>query len=174
MPSLIKAIRKDPKYKTLKQVLENAQSKIDIEKSRNQAFVLHASLEVRGLYGLKKFSPKRILSATAQLQANRSTLVETRARLTEHLSYVEAAQAAFRRHVFSEFAEDFRDYRTKEQRDSFISHATVTVVDFIAEVNALIDLIDTFIKDLDQAGHNIRHMVDVLKLLANSKGGQVI
>jgi hypothetical protein len=172
--TLIKAIRKDPKYKTLKQVLENAQSKIDIEQSRKRAFVLHASLEVRGLYGRKKFSPKRILSATAQIQANRSTLVEIRARLSEHVSYVEAAQAAFRRHVFSEFSEDLRDYRTKEQRDAFINNATVTVVDFISEVTALVDLLDTFIKDLDQAGHNIRHMVDVLKLLASSKGGQVI
>lgn len=172
--SLVKVLRKDQNYKKLKKILEVARTKVDVAKDRATAMNLHSSLEVRDLYGQRKFSAKRILSATSQVQANRSSLVVLRARATEHVSYVEQAVKSFKRYAFTEYREDFSDYRTKEQRDAVVQTALGSADDFIQEIQGLLDLLDLLIKDLDQSSHALRHMIDVLKLLDASKGGRII
>lgn len=162
-------IKKDRKYKKLLKILEVAQSRINVERDRNEAFTMHSGLLVRQLYGKNVFSTKRVLEATAQVQANRSRLVEIRSRATEHISYLHQGVIAFKRYCLSNY--EFSGYRTKEQRDAILDKPLRPILDFIAEVDTLIDILDQFIKDIDQAGHSIRHIVEVLKLLDSSKVG---
>lgn len=172
--SLVKVLRRDPKYKQVRSILETAKSRIDIQRDKDEAFALHLGLEARSLYGRRVYSPKAVLSATAQLQANRSRLVELRARCSEHISYLEQACARYRRYAMSAYSEDFKEYRTKEQRDSVLGTVLMPALDFVAETETLISIFDTFIRDIDQAGHSIRHIVDVLKLLDSSRLGKTI
>lgn len=168
--SFSKMLKKDKKYKTLLRILEEAQERINVEKDRAEAFSLHSGLEVRSLYGKNVFSTKRVLQADAQLQANRSRLVAMRTLATQHISYLQQGCVAYRRHCFATY--DFSDYRNKEERDSILDKPLRPALDFIAEVTILMDMIDMFIKDIDQSGHTIRRIIDVHKLLDSSKTGR--
>ena len=163
-------IKKDKRYKKLLHILEVAQSRIDVERDRNEAFTMHSGLLVRQLYGKNVFSTKKVLTAIAQLQANRSRLVEIRSRAAEHISYLHQGVVAFKRYCMANY--EFSGYKTKEQRDSLLDKPMRPVLDFIAEVDTLIDVLDTFIKDIDQAGFGVRNIVEVLKLLDSSRVGR--
>lgn len=171
---LAKVLRKDKKYKKLSQVLEVAQQRINVEQDRVQAFSLHAGLESRSLYGKRALSPKAVLSATSQMMANRSRLVEMRARATENISYLHQACKEFKRYALTAYEDEFKDYRTKEQRDALLDVVMRPALEFIGEADTLIDILDNLIKDIDQSGHSVRHIVDILKLLDSSKTGQTI
>lgn len=163
-------IKSDSRYKKLLHILETARSRIDVERDRTEIAAMHSGLLVRQLYGKNVFSTKKVLLATAQLQANRSRLVEIRSRATEHISYLHQGCTAFKRYCLANY--EFSGYRTKEQREALLDKPLRPVLDFIAEVDTLIDVLDMMIKDIDQAGHSIRHIVEVLKLLDSSKVGR--
>ncbi len=168
--SFSREIKTDKRYKKLLHILEVAQSRIDVARDRNEAFAMHSGLLVRQLYGKQVFSTKKVLLATAQLQANRSRLVEIRSRASEHISYLHQGCTAFRRYCLANY--DFTGYKTKEQKDSLLDRPMRPILDFIAEVDNLIEMLDTFIKDIDQAGHGVRHIVEIHKLLDSSKVGR--
>ena len=172
--SLAKILRADKRYKKVVNILESAQRRINVDRDRSEAFALHAGLEVRSLQGKRLLSTSAIISATAQIQANRSRLVEIRARSTEHVSYLEEACKAFRKYALTKYADEFKSYRTKDERDSILYTVLKPSMDFVSEVSTLTDILDMFIKDLDQSGHTVRHIIDILKLLDSSKTGKTI
>lgn len=169
---LIAAIRADARYKKFKKIVTEAQERVDFEKDREEALALHSGLVVRTIYGKKMYSSKTLLESLAQVQANRSRLVELRVRSSIHISYVKEASSAFKRYIYTAYADDMRnaEYRTKDQREALLMRLTAIAEEFMSEGNSHLDMIDTFIKDLDQAGFSMKHMVDVLRLLDGKEG----
>jgi hypothetical protein len=168
---LLAKIRLDSKYKKFKQILQAAQEKVTFQPDREEALALHAGLLVRTLYGKKQFSSKSILESLSQVQANRSRLVELRVRSSVHISYVKESSKALKRYVYTQYAEDLKvSYKTKDQREALLMRLTDVAEEFLAEGENHIELLDTFIKDLDQAGFTLRDMVKVLEMLVGKEG----
>ena len=170
----LKEIRKSTKYTKLQNILENAQQKLNLEQDLKEAFALHASLRVRQMYGKNKYNPKLIMKCVAQVQSNRSRITTLVAKASVHLSYVEEASKAFRIFLYTEYSEDMKKYKTKEQKDAIFQRIVGSVSDFISEGNAFIKHMEYLIKDLDQSSHSLRHMIDILKILQGAKGTNIV
>lgn len=170
---ILSKVKKDERYKTYKKIVEQVQGRINFEKDREEARSLHSGLIVRTLYGKKQFSPKTIIESVAQVQSNRSRLVELRSNSQIHLSYLDEAAEAFKRYMMTQYADDLSGFRTKDQRDALLDRIMAKAQEILAEGKGYHMLLDGFIKDLDQAGYSHKALIDLLQML-EAKGSQIV
>jgi hypothetical protein len=174
MSSLIKEVRQDPQYETFARILEQTKKRVNIEGSVEEALSLHASRTSRALNGNDRYSPKKLIDASFKDLSVRSRLVEIRVKNDKQMSHLREAMKALRRYISTEYADDLREFSNAEQRNAFIDRVMKAANTFLAEGDACQDTIDHLVKDLDQAGHNMRHAIDCLKILQNKNGSHVV
>jgi hypothetical protein len=164
--SLLKEIRANENYKRFLAIVETCQQRIDVDRSKNEALALHAGRLSRNLHGEKRYSPKHIIDANMQDMANRARMVEIRVKNDIQLSTLRSAIQAMRRHISTEYAEELREFSTAPQRSAFVDRVLKASVQLLEEGEALIELLDTLIKDIDQTSHTMRHIIEALKLVS--------
>lgn len=168
---LLKTIRKNPNYKSFLAIVETVTARIDIEGANKEALALHAGRLSRALHGEKRYSPKAIVDANMQDISNRARLVEIRVKHDKQLSLLKSAIDAMRRHISTEYSDDLRDFSTAEQRRAFVDRVLKASVQLLEEGEAMIEMLDALIKDLDQTSHAMRHIVECLKLVMDKGRG---
>lgn len=168
--SLIQEVRDTDQYQTFKKIFSRIREKLDFEKSRKEALSLHSSRTSRELYADKQYSLKKLMDATLKDLSFRSRMVEMRVQASIQLSTLDEALKSARRFVSTEYDEELREFSTSDQRRDFVNRILKNAVEFNAEGQALIELLDQLIKDIDQSSHQLRHLIDCLKLLDSSKG----
>lgn len=104
----------------------------------------------------------------------RSRLVEIRVKVSVELSNLIEATKSIRRYLMTEFAEDLREFSTADQRKSFVDRIIKPGLDYEAEAQSIVDLVDLIIRDIDQAGFSFRNIVETLKLMDGSKGARTV
>jgi hypothetical protein len=174
MSSLIKSVKADPNYLKFTRIFESIKKRVDLEASLNEALSLHASRSSRNITGENRYSPKVLIDASLKDLSFRARLVELRVKNDLQLSILREAIDAMRRHISTEYSEDLRDFSTADQRKSFVDRALKSSKEFLAEGEAFLETADALIKDIDQAGHSVRHIIECLKLLDSSKAGRVV
>lgn len=173
-PSLIGSVKSDPSYKKFQLILKNTLEKLDYEKSVQEAKLLHSSRTSRALTGNDRYSPKKIIDAALKDLSTRARLVEIRVSNDRNLSHLRSSMEAMRRYISTEYSEELRDFSTADQRKSFVDRVLRTAHDVLSEGDAVLEVIDHLIKDIDQSSHGMRHVVDCLKLLENKTGSKVL
>lgn len=168
--SLVQAIREDSDYKKFKTIVKTTRERLKLEADRKEAMSLHAGRISRSIYGARRFSPKTLLEAEAQEMGNRSRLVEIRVRASNELSVLDEAIKTIRGYISTEYDVDLREFGTVEQRRAMIDRVIKSAVNLKSEGEDFLAMLDTFIKDLDQAGFKLRDCIEILKLLDSSKG----
>lgn len=172
--SLLTDIRAGAQYKKYQKILEAAQTGLDLDSLRGEALGSHAARTSRQLYGSRQYSPKSLIDAIYKDLSFRSRIVEIRVRVSVAMSNLEEASKAMRRYISTEFSDDLREFSTADQRRAFVDRVLKVGLAYLAEGQALLDLLDSLIKDADQAGFGLRNAVETLKLLDGSKSGRVI
>ncbi|QBQ74685.1 hypothetical protein BcepSauron_305 [Burkholderia phage BcepSauron] len=171
LASFLDDLKEDAKFKKFRLILKNTREKMKIERDRAEALGLMANRTSRSLHGRKQFSPKSLLEATSNDLSARARLVEIRVRAKVNIDLLVEACDALRNHIYTEYADEIRQFGSSaEQRKALVERVQGTARTMIVEANAMIDMLDQIIKDIDSASHHLRHMVDVLKLLDGSKG----
>jgi hypothetical protein len=170
LESFLNDLKEDPKFKKFRLILKNTRERMKIERDRNEALGLMANRTSRAMHGRKQFSPKALMEATANDLSARARLVEIRVRATIHMDLLEDACDALRNHVYTEYHEEVRKYGSAEQRKALIERVQGTARTFIVEGQALIDMLDQIIKDIDAASFHLRNMMETMKLLDGTKG----
>lgn len=166
----VEEIRDDSQYKKFKDILKQVRTKLNPEKDRNEALALHASRTGRTLYGKKQFSGKSIMEASMQDLANRARLVEIRVQASIQISLLAEAVKRIRRYIMTEYADELKAYSTQASRTAMVDRIIHSALETVAEGEALLELLDTLVKDLDQGGYSLRNCISVLQLLDSSKG----
>ena len=171
---LLSEIRSGAQYKKYQKILEAAQTGLDLDVLRAEALGSHSARTSRQLYGSKQYSPKALVDAVYKDLAFRSRMVEIRVKVSVALSNLDEASKAMRRYISTEYSDDLLDFSTADQRRSFVDRVLKVGLAYLAEGQALLDMMDSLIKDCDQAGFSLRNAVETLKLLDGSKSGKVI
>ncbi len=175
MSSLVNDVRASEEFQKFKKIVERAKSKADIDGGMAEALSLHTSRLSRGLRGKDRYSPHVLIDASLQDMSNRARLVELRVKNDVQLETVNEAIHAMARYIATEYAEDLRDeFKTAAQRNAFADRVMKNAKKYLADGQAFIATLDTLIKDIDQAGYNIKAAIECLKLLEGSKAGRVV
>lgn len=172
--SLISVVRDDIVYVKFKKILEVTMTKVNIEADTSEALALHASRTSRRLNGEDRYSAKKLIDANLKDLACRARLVELRVKNDKKLRYLTEACEAMRRHITTEYADDLLDYKTVAERKAFIDRILKSANAFLSEGEAMLTMLDTLIKDLDQCGYSLKNVIECLKLLADVKGSRVV
>jgi hypothetical protein len=170
---LVHEIKEDPNYKKFLRIVENVRKRIDLDVALKEALGLHASRTSRNLHGEDRYSPTKLIDASLKDLSYRARLVEIRVKLDIAFSNLKEAIDAIRRHISTEYSDELRDFSTAEQRRSFVDRVIKNSNQFLVEGEALITTLDHLIKDLDQSGHSMRHIIECLKLVANNSGRNI-
>ncbi len=168
------SVKSDPSYKKFQLILKNTLEKLDFERSLKEAQTLHASRTSRSLMGNDRYSPKKIIDAAVKDLSTRARLVEIRVANDRNLSHLRSAVEALRRYISTEYSEELRDFSTADQRKSFVDRVMRSAHEVLEQGDAVMNVVDHLIKDIDQSSHAMRHVVDCLKLLENKNGSKVI
>lgn len=170
---MVEEIQESDEYKTFKRILKRARDNLDLERDKKECLALHASRTARNLYGKGQFNPSKVADAQTIDMNARSRMVEIRVKAKANLSVIEKAVKAMKHHISSSYSTELAAYRTKDQREAFLNNLLRKAQRTIDEGEALIELIDFLLKDLDQTSYGLKNLVEVLKLL-NENAGRVV
>lgn len=174
LDELIVAVRADDEYKKFRLLLKNIRGKLKIDADRNEAMGLLAARTSRTLYGKKQFSPKAMLEAVSNDMQARTRIVEIRVRAKIHVDTLEEACKAIKNHVITEYADQMRQFTNAETRTAFTERVQGTARNLLTEAQALIDMLDQIVIDVDKASFHMTNMTNMIVLLDGSKGSKVI
>ena len=166
----LQTIREDPEYKKFKKIISIEEEKLHLEQDQTEVLSLHSSRISRTIYDKRQYSPQILMDASTMDLSFRSRMVELRVKASLHISMMEAAINSIRKYIYTKYAKQNPSLSTEAARNSFIDTVLKNYIADIDRAKAFITLCDTLIKDIDQAGFNLRNMLDCLKLLAEVKG----
>lgn len=168
--SLLGLIRADAEYKKFKLIVERTQGKLKIQEDLNEAFALHTSRLSPQMYDKKQFSGKSLLEAHAKDLAARSRMERIRTNATLNLSYLHEAEKAMSNYVLDKYKDDMSEFSNAEMRKAFLGRLLRVSYSISSEGQTMLDILDKLIKDIDQAGFNLKGMLGALELITNAKG----
>ena len=174
MQALVKSIKEDENYLKFKRIVERIQKRVNIEDATQEALSLHASRSSRSIAGEQRYSPMVLIDANLKDLSFRARLVEIRVRNDLQFATLREAIEAMRRHISTEYSDDLREFSTADQRKAFVDRVIKQAKEFLAEGEALINMIDILIKDIDQCNFSMKNTIECLKMLADSKGSKVV
>ncbi len=174
MSTLIEDIRADSTYTQFKKILAVTKGKLKIEESTAEAFALHESRLVRVMTGEDRYSAKKLIDAAYKDLACRSRLVKIRVTNDKHLSYLVDATKSMTKYLRTEYADDLKEFGAAGERHDYVDRILKSAHSTIHEAQQLIDMLDMFIKDIDQASYSLKNVMESLKLLADKKGSTLV
>jgi hypothetical protein len=167
---LLSEVKVDAKYTKFRNIVKAVHDRLNLDADRKEAFALHASRTSRTLRSKKQYSPKALMDAALTDLSARARLVEIRVKASYHLGLLDDAMNAMRRHLVTQYNDEISKYSNEAQRNALIQRVQGTALDLAEEGKEFMAMLDTIIKDIDQAGFSLRTMTECLKLLDGSKG----
>lgn len=167
---IIAEIREDGQYKKFREIVRNTREKLKVDQDRNEALALHAARLSRQMYGKKQYSPQALLESSLQDSSYRSRMVEIRVQANLHTSLLDDAIDVIKRYITTEFYDELSGYKTVDQRKSMIDRIVASALELKSEGEALVELLDTLVRDIDQTSFQLERMIKALELLSHSKG----
>lgn len=163
-------LKREPKLVRVVNVYESVKSNIRFEDIASELETLHSSRRSPRL-GLKAITLSTLQTAiTADLQV-RSRLVELRSMLSKNHAMISVAIESGANHVRSAYANELKQmYGTAAERNSAIENTFERFVKLKHSIETLIDDIDIKIKDIDQASHHLRNLVDIARMTLGRNG----
>lgn len=162
------SLKEDDKYKSFRRIVRNIGEQVNTEKMREEILRLHAGRKVRTLY-LKRPGVDAVVDAALQDSSYRSRIAEIRIETDYHRGLLEEAVDKMRKHVVHEFSAQVSGLKTKGERMSFADQFLQKGVTLLYKFERLTAMADTVIKDIDQSGYTLKHVVDSMEVLYSSK-----
>ncbi len=159
----------DPEFKTLQRILKSMQSRINIEKERNEVLTLHESRKSLGLMSsTKRYNPQYVYDCVMMDMAYRGRLVTMIKRVNNTVALLERAEKAFRTYCMTKYKKELGS--TRVDRVIVMDRVVRPLLDFKAECQDHVAGIEVVIKDIDQGGYSYARLVELLKLFQENKG----
>lgn len=161
MSDIRKTIRKDETYKRFMKIFEN-NSNTDLDALLKEVEGLHATRRIRSLKGTK-ITSRRILEAAVEDQSYRSRLVEITLIMRREYGPLKIAFDATRDSLHSRFGSDIGG-RSIADKDAFWRSMLRKVLSRLQELENNIEIVESVIGDIDQAGFTVKHTLTGLEL----------
>lgn len=166
---VITKVQEGSEYKRYSSVISSVKAAINLSSISKEASYLHSKRETTKLYKLK-LDPMTVAKANLLDLSNRARLTELRADLHKQYEIVETANARLKQGIRAQWETRLKKLAsTAVQRNAIIERLCTDGVDLQAQIEATSKLLDSFIKDIDQAGFSIRNTVDLLKMLVERR-----
>jgi hypothetical protein len=163
-------IKADPIIQRALQLKEVADGAINLEKIEDEARILHESRTSRKLYKIA-LEPTSLAQATLKDMAHRARLSELKARVYVQKTAIEHANATCTAHIGTKYRKFIAQVATNAGDRKLVYTKILTpLIQQISEMESTLELLEIYIKDIDQAAWGLRNATEMLKLLMDNRG----
>lgn len=174
MSTLKSQLKADPEIKALDAVVATAIKSFSPEKVLREAEHLHLERKSRKLYKVV-MAPTPLYTADMQDLSTRARLVELKTGIMRMIGVINAAVKSVKTHVSTKYQTELREYgSTIAERNRIIDRVVSDAVQSSSDMASVVDILDVYIKDLDQAGYALRRAIDALKLAHGNRGQEEV
>ena len=166
-------IKSDPVVKRALALKESADAAINLERIVTEADMLHSERASRKLYKIS-LEPTKLANASLQDMSNRARLSELKARVYVQRTAVQHAFEHCSAHISTQHRDTMKEYASNAgDRKMFLNRVLNKLVESISNMDSTLELLEIYIKDIDQSAWAIRNATDMLKLLMDNRGKAV-
>lgn len=155
-------IRKDESFKRYRRILDKI-IEFDIVSLNREAKNLHSGRDTRNLIK-SSINPKGVSDANLKDISYRSRMVEIRVNITEKRDLLKTTIDIVRRHLTYEYSA-FCDVKSVAGRKIFFDRYFRSGLELLSRMDTTIDMLDHFIKDIDQTGFGLKNAVAILQMI---------
>lgn len=165
-----KKIKKDERFKQLKENLDSPRFNIPFDTWRKELKFNHSQ---RTLTKLKTSDPKfgkRVIKGAQREVSTRSRAVEMKVMCTEIERSLKSALNYFEDYLLLEYASDLKYFSTVKERQKFIQALLRPFQEHLDKVISMNAEISLYVEDIDKAGYALKSMVDVYVTIFKNEG----
>jgi hypothetical protein len=171
--SLKAALSEDRDYARFLQIRDTAFASINVDAVLKEAEFLHSSRKSRSLTSAK-LSPLKVQEAICVEMSARSRLVELRAAVMKSNELLTTALSAIRRHIRVSYSDELKELaKTQNERTTVLDKLMGKSVKFKDQLDHVEDVLDMYIKDIDQNAFGLRNLVEILKLFLDRRSTEI-
>ena len=166
---ILKAMRKDKKYKRLKEAFDSAPMfQLPAEKLMDEIEALHKTRRIRVLdpQAEGKFVDD-IVMANTQDQSVRGRLTEIMVQSNRVVRKLEKALKTMRFHMMLTFSDQLKSFRTIEERRQIVEMVLKPFEDYIADMEMLKESATLVVTDIDKGNFSLQRTISVLEMHTN-------
>jgi hypothetical protein len=164
MSELQRKLKQDQKYLRYRSIFKTINETLDLDKNLKEAGYLHRNRKSRALYELR-VSPIKLQNASLNDLSNRSRLTEIKALILLQQELLTTAIKETKKHVRTTYADILSSYGTTKESQLLVVESIFSAGSTVlSRIDGAIAMIDLYIKDIDQAGFNLRLTADTLKM----------
>jgi hypothetical protein len=168
--SLKDSLRESSEYQTFTRIVKTVRATLIIDKILKEAEFLHQNRKSRSLHA-RKLSALDLQEAILNDMANRSRLTELRSLLSRQYELLGTAIETIKRHIRFHHRDDVDELAPKVgDKTALIDMILQSPLKTKSEIAGASEVLDIYIKDIDQAGYALRNSVDLLKLILDRRG----
>lgn len=164
--SLLGKMRSDSNVKKFNRAVSTGTFSINTQELEDEITLLHAARITRSVKykGLMQSSQKVLIESILQTQANRSRVVEIQMQCSSIAGRMSDAQSGLKDYLSSTYNEQLKEYRTIKEKDALLNRVFEDAIKLIKSLNAVIELSQYLVEDLDQAGFSLMNIRKVLEI----------
>lgn len=164
MNRLKEALADNEAYTALRQTTKGMRRTHNFERIISEAKTLHETRTAPQLYK-RPLAPIPLYEADMLDKKNRARLSTLRADLMREIALLRAAVKKVESMLLSDYSAYLDAWGNQPARRAVVDRLVSPAVDFLDEMESVRDLLDFYIKDIDQTAYSIRNSVDILKLM---------
>lgn len=173
MASLKTQLKADPELKALDAIVARASGSFAPEKVLREAEHLHMERKSRQLVKVT-MAPTPLYTAAMQDLSTRARLIELKTGIMRMTGVINAAVKSVKVHISTKYSEELRENAsTVSERNRIVERVVSDAIQCSADMASVIEVLDVYIKDLDQAGYGLRLAGDLLELAHGRRGQEV-
>lgn len=170
MSSFKDLLAEDPQYQKFIEISQSVRETLTLDRFLKEAEVMHKGRKVRTL-NARKISPIDLQEAIIADLGNRSRLTEIRTLLARQSEILGTALSTIKRHLRAKHADYLKSrFSTVSERNSFLDVVLAKPRDILSQVESAEDMLELYVKDLDQASFSYRNSLELLKMILDRRG----
>lgn len=163
-------IKGDAVIRKALQLKDAADSAINLERVEEEARVLHNSRTSRKLFKIA-LEPSSLAEAAMRDMSNRARLSELKTRVYIQKRAIEHAHEQCVAHIGTKYSDFIRSQATNAaDRKMIYARILKPLIQQISEMESTLEVLEIYIKDIDQAAWGLRNATEMLKLLMDNRG----
>lgn len=172
--ALKEALSEDPAYAKLKEVVSRLRQAphLNVERILTEAKTLHESRTSRNLYKVS-LKPIALHEADHVDGRSRARLSTMRADLMREVDLLTASIEKVKVKIRSEYSKYLDAWSNQPARNATVDLILAPATEYLENLVSCREILDVYIKDIDQMAYRIRNSVDLLKLTIERKDQMV-
>jgi c-di-GMP-related signal transduction protein len=158
------ALKSDSEYRRYRSICSSVETSLPYEALCEEIDQIQVARQVR-TSALSEMKPRELLSVSMDEVSHRARLSEILVHSKRRRHDLGAVMDGMWNYIASEYHDELKDLRTKDERSTAITAALKKGYAHLASLDSLVDQCETAIKDIDQTSFSLSRIASLYELI---------